>query len=69
MQARDMFVLFYQSIPDYDPRKSTIKDGYNQWVEMTAAQWNPNLQYIIKTYFSNDTLKYSNDVLKKAVNK
>ena len=69
MQARDMFALFYQSIPDYDPRKATIREGYNTWVEMNAAQWNPNLQYVIKTYFSNDNLKYSNDVLKKAVTK
>jgi hypothetical protein len=57
MKARDIFALFYQSLPDYDPRKKVIKDGYNEWVEMTAAQWNPNLQYILKTYFSNDNLK------------
>lgn len=67
MQARDIFVLFYQSLPDYDPRKATIRDGYNQWVEMTSKQWNPNLTSIIKTYFSNDSLKYSNDTLQKAV--
>lgn len=57
MQARDIFVTFYQSLPDYDPRKAVIKDGYNQWVEMTAKQWNPELANIIKTYFSNDSLK------------
>jgi hypothetical protein len=60
MQARDIFVTFYQSLPDYDPRKAVIKDGYNQWVEMTAKQWNPNLSSIIKTYFSNDNLKAVN---------
>lgn len=60
MRARDIFVTFYQSLPDYDPRKAIIKDGYNQWVEMTAKQWNPNLSSIIKTYFSNDNLKAVN---------
>lgn len=60
MQARTIFATFYQSLPDYDPRKAVIKDGYNQWVEMTAQQWNPNLASIIKTYFSNDSLKAVN---------
>jgi len=60
MKARDTFALFYQSLPDYDSRKKVIKDGYNEWVEMTAKQWNPNLQYILKTYFSNDNLKAVN---------
>ena len=60
MQARDIFVTFYQSLPDYDKRKAIIKDGYNQWIEMTAKQWNPNLSSIIKTYFSNDNLKAVN---------
>lgn len=69
MQARDTFVAFYQSLPDYDPRKAVILEGYNQWIEMTAGQWNPNLQSVIKTYFSNDKLKYTNDALKKAVSK
>lgn len=60
MKARDIFVTFYQSLPDYDPRKAVIKDGYNQWVEMTAKQWNPDLTNLIKTYFSNDSLKAVN---------
>jgi len=60
MKARDIFVTFYQSLPDYDPRKAIIKDGYNQWVEMTAKQWNPDLTNLIKTYFSNDSLKAVN---------
>lgn len=57
MRARDIFVTFYQSLPDYDPRKSIIREGYNQWVDMTAKQWNPDLATIVKTYFSNDSLK------------
>jgi len=60
MKARDIFVTFYQSLPDYDPRKAIIKDGYNQWIEMTAKQWNPDLTNLIKTYFSNDSLKAVN---------
>lgn len=60
MQARNMFVMVYQSLPDYDPRKAIIKDNYNDWVVSTAAQWNPDLGNIIKTYFSNDSLKAVN---------
>ena len=56
-QARNMVAAFYQSIPDYDPRKSQIKDVYNAWVSVNAEQWDPNLQTIVKYYFENDTLK------------
>lgn len=57
MQARQVFTTFYQSLPDYDPRKAVIKDGYNTWVETNAKQWDPNLETLIRNYFDNDTLK------------
>ena len=57
MQARDVFATFYQSIPDYDPRKSVIRENYNQWVLTNAEQWDPNLETYIKQYFDNDSLK------------
>lgn len=60
IRARNIFVTFYQSLPDYDPRKSIVKDRYNEWVESTASQWNPELATVIKTYFSNDSLKAVN---------
>ena len=60
IKARDIFTMFYQSLPDYDPRKAVIKDGYNQWVEANAKQWDPNLSTLIKNYFDNDTLKAVN---------
>lgn len=60
MRARNVFVTFYQSLPDYDPRKAIVKDRYNEWVEATASQWNPNMASIIKTYFGNDNLKAVN---------
>jgi hypothetical protein len=57
MKARNIFVMFYQSLPDYDPRKSIIRDGYNQWVAQYVKQWDPNLETLIKNYFDNDSLK------------
>lgn len=60
MQARTIFTTFYQSLPDYDPRKSVIREGYNQWVAQYVKQWDPNLETIIKNYFDNDSLKAVN---------
>jgi|694.fasta_scaffold18779_6 hypothetical protein len=60
MQARSIFVTFYQSLPDYDPRKAIIRDGYNQWVGQYVKQWDPNLETLIKNYFDNDSLKAVN---------
>jgi hypothetical protein len=57
MKARDTFANFYQSLPDYDPRKSIIRENYNEWVLTNAEQWDPNLETIIKQYFDNDSLK------------
>ena len=57
IKARDTIVGFYQSLPDYDPRKSIIRDNYNTWVIQNAQQWEPNLETIIKNYFENDSLK------------
>ena len=60
MKARSIFVMFYQSLPDYDPRKAIVKDGYNTWVASTAKQWDPNLSTVIQNYFDNDSLKAVN---------
>jgi hypothetical protein len=57
MQAREVFSKLYQSLPDYDPRKSVIRENYNQWTVQNAQQWDPNLETIIKNYFDNDSLK------------
>jgi hypothetical protein len=57
MVARNLIATFYQSLPDYDPRKSRIKDGYNAWVAETSKQWDPNFETIVNNYFENDTLK------------
>ena len=57
MKARDIFANFYQTLPDYDPRKSVIRENYNQWVLQNAKQWDPNLETIITQYFDNDSLK------------
>ena len=57
MRARSMFATAYQSLPDYDPRKALLKDGYNNWVDANAKQWDPNLETAIKFYFTNDSLK------------
>jgi hypothetical protein len=57
MKARDTFAKFYQSLPDYDPRKSIIRENYNEWIANTAEQWDPNLEIIIKQYFEDDSLK------------
>ena len=57
MKARDVFANFYQSLPDYDPRKSVIRENYNAWVLTNAEQWDPNLETYIKQYFDNDSLK------------
>lgn len=57
MQAREVFSRLYQSLPDYDPRKSIIRENYNQWTLQNAQQWDPNLETIIKNYFDNDSLK------------
>lgn len=60
MRARNIFTSFYQTLPDYDPRKALIKDKYNQWVEENSKQWDSNLGTLIDFYFSNDTLKAVN---------
>jgi hypothetical protein len=60
MKARDIFSTLYQSLPDYDPRKSIIREGYNQWIAKTVQQWDPNLETIITQYFDNDSLKAVN---------
>lgn len=57
MKARDIIANMYQSLPDYDPRKSVIRENYNQWVLQNAKQWDPNLETIITQYFENDSLK------------
>ena len=57
MTARNLIATFYQSLPDYDPRKAKIKDGYNEWVASTSEQWDPNFKTIVNNYFENDTLK------------
>jgi hypothetical protein len=57
MNARDIIANMYQTLPDYDPRKSIIRENYNQWVLQNAKQWDPNLETIITQYFDNDSLK------------
>jgi hypothetical protein len=57
MKARDIIANMYQTLPDYDPRKSIIRENYNQWVLQNAKQWDPNLETIITQYFDNDSLK------------
>ena len=57
MKAREIFSALYQSLPDYDSRKSIIREGYNQWIAQTVKQWDPNLETIITQYFDNDSLK------------
>jgi hypothetical protein len=57
MKTRDIFANFYQSLPDYDPRKAIVRDNYNEWILTTAEQWDPNLETYIKQYFDNDSLK------------
>jgi hypothetical protein len=57
VRARDIFTTLYQSLPDYDPRKTIIREGYNEWIAQYVTQWDPNLQTIIKNYFDNDSLK------------
>jgi hypothetical protein len=57
MKARNVISDMYQTLPDYDPRKSIIRENYNQWVLQNAEQWDPNLRTIITQYFDNDSLK------------
>lgn len=60
LNARSVFVNTYQSLPDYDKRKATLKDNYNEWVATNAGQWDSNLQTILTRYFENDSLKAVN---------
>jgi hypothetical protein len=60
MKTRDTFANFYQSLPDYDPRKAIVRNNYNDWILTTAEQWDPNLETYIKQYFDNDSLKVVN---------
>lgn len=60
LDSRQMFVNTYQSLPDYDARKSVLMDNYNNWVADTAGQWDSNLQEILSRYFENDKLKAVN---------
>jgi len=58
--ARSVFTQVYQSLPDYDPRKAQLMDGYNAWVTQNASQWDGNLKTIVTRYFDNDSLKAVN---------
>lgn len=60
LEARQMFVNTYQSLPDYDTRKSALMENYNNWIADTSGQWDSNLQEIISRYFENDKLKAVN---------
>ena len=60
MQIRQIFVLIYQALPDYDPRKARLMIAYNGVTEAYLPQWDPKLQIIIKNSFDNDTLKAVN---------
>lgn len=57
MRARSIFVQFYQSLPDYDKRKASIKDEYNDWVAEGIKQWDPAFAKTVDFYFDNDQLK------------
>ena len=60
LNARSMFSVAYQSLPDYDPRKAMLRDAYNMWTEQNSGQWDSNLNTIITRYFDNDSLKAAN---------
>jgi len=60
IDARKMFTDIYQALPDYDPRKALLKDGYNYWVQQNLSQWDGNLKTIALRYFDNDSLKAVN---------
>jgi hypothetical protein len=60
LDARAVFTAVYQALPDYDPRKAKLMDGYNAWVTQNASQWDGNLKTIVTRYFDNDSLKAVN---------
>ena len=60
MDSRNMFTEVYQALPDYDPRKSQLKDAYNAWIQANIGQWDGNLKTILERYFDNDSLKAVN---------
>jgi hypothetical protein len=60
MDSRNMFTEVYQALPDYDPRKSQLKDAYNAWIQVNIGQWDGNLKTILERYFDNDSLKAVN---------
>jgi hypothetical protein len=60
LESRAMFTDIYQALPDYDPRKAILKDGYNYWVQQNLGQWDGNLKTIVMRYFDNDSLKAVN---------
>lgn len=60
LDSRAMFTDIYQALPDYDPRKALLKEGYNYWVQQNLGQWDGNLKTIVMRYFDNDSLKAVN---------
>jgi len=60
MDSRAMFTKIYQALPDYDPRKSQLRDSYNTWIQASVGQWDGNLKTILERYFDNDSLKAVN---------
>jgi hypothetical protein len=60
LDSRAIFTQVYQALPDYDPRKTQLKDAYNAWVMTNANQWDGNLKTILTRYFDNDSLKAVN---------
>lgn len=60
LDSRAIFTQVYQALPDYDPRKAKLMDGYNAWVSQNVSQWDSNLKTILTRYFDNDSLKAVN---------
>ncbi len=56
VSMRNMYVDAYQALGDRDPRKTSLKNKYQQYLSENISQWEPNLQRLIKVYFVNDQM-------------
>ena len=57
LHMRNIYVNMYQALPDYDPRKKSLKSAYLNNLNVDMTQWEKPLQELINRYFMKDSMK------------
>jgi hypothetical protein len=57
VQVRNAVVSAYQDLPFGNPKKSTLKKNYLEYIDVISKTWHPKVQDLINRYFEEDTMK------------